>query len=347
MSTTPVAFLKTLLQTPGIAGEEGPIQAVCRGRLAQYVDAISGDVHGNQFYHLNTAGAPRVLLTAHADQIGLMVQSVDDRGFLRVCAAGGVDAATWSAQRVRVHGPRGSVPGVLGRRPLPLIPEAERGAAMRVDELWVDIGARDKREAGRMAPVGSGITIDAAATPLLNGRIAARGLDNRIGVFIVVETMRRLSRRRLRAYVCGATTVQEEIGLRGATTAAYACAPDIAVNVDVNFATDHPGGEPEIHGDTRLSGGPILGKGPGSTPWVVAQLEAVARKRGIPFQVRAEPDAGGTDAGAVQISRGGVAVADIGVPNRYMHTAVETVCLDDARHTIRLVTAWIAGLPGR
>lgn len=350
MKDVSLTFLKTLLQTPGTSGEEGPVQDVCRARLVKQVDAITRDVHGNQFYHLNRNASFRILLTAHVDQIGLMVNTINDAGFLRICAIGGVDAATLRAQRVLIHGPRGPIPGVIGWRATPpparpgITPEPHR--AIRVDELWVDIGAKSRKEAERVAPVGTTITLDAPVTPVLNERIVANGLDNRIGVFILLETMRRLSRRTLAVHVCGVTTVQEEVGLRGATTAAHTVAPDIGINLDVNFATDHPKGAPDRHGDTALSRGPILARGPGTAPWLFAELEAAAKKSGIPFQVRSEADPGGTDAGAVQISRGGVATADIGIPNRYMHSPVEMVCLEDAMNTIRLLTTWIGGHTG-
>jgi len=185
------------------------------------------------------------------------------------------------------------------------------------------------------------VVLDTPITWLRNGRLAARGLDNRIGVFVLMETMLRLARRRLAVDVIGVTTVQEEIGLRGAITAGYHGAPHVAVNIDVNFATDHPDGESGRWGDTGLSRGPILARGPGVNPHLFAEFQDVARKAAIPVQVRAEPEAGGTDAGALQLACGGVAVMDLGIPNRYMHTAVEMVCLHDVEHGIDLLTRWV------
>jgi tetrahedral aminopeptidase len=330
-------LLETLLRTPSPSGEESALQRVCAGYLEGDIGAISRDVHGNQYYSLASGHRRCVMLCAHVDEIGLMVQHIDDDGFLGVSAIGGVDTSTLSGQRVRV----GNAPGVIGRRAIHLQSKEDRSASASIDTLWIDIGAANKKDAERVIRIGDSITLDTPVTRLRNDRIAARGLDNRSGVFTLMETMRRLARRKLRVDVIGVTSVQEEIGLRGAVTSGYQCAPDIAINVDVNFATDHPNGEPGRWGATALSKGPILARGPGVNPRLLAEFQAVARKSSIPFQVRAEPDADGTDAGALQITRGGVAVMDIGIPNRYMHTAVEMVCLHDLEHGVDLLTNWV------
>ena len=329
--------LNALLQTPGPSGEESRIQAECARQLADVVPTISKDIHGNQYYPLTSGHGRTVMICAHVDEIGLMVQGIDDDGFIRIVAVGGVDVNTLSGQRVRI----GTVPGVIGRRAIHLRNKEDDEKPLSMDQLWVDIGAKTKAEAEGLVTIGGAFTLDTPVTPLRNNRLTARGLDNRIGVFVLLECMRRLALRTVSINVIGVTSVQEEIGLRGATTGGHQVDPDVAINVDVNFATDHPTGDPERYGDTRLSLGPILARGAGVNPRLLTEFQRVATKKNIPVQVRAEPDANGTDAGALQLVREGVAVMDLGIPNRYMHTAVEMVDLDDVYHCIDLITEWV------
>lgn len=320
---------------------EEAVQAVCRKSLDGIVGPITCDVHGNQYYPLVSGARRQVMICAHADEIGLMVHSIDDKGFVRVVPIGGVDTETLRGQRVRVNG----IPGVLGCSVAPDVKREPTPPRSSVQGLWMDIGARTRKEAERVARIGDAIILDTPVTWLQHERVAARSLDNRIGVFVLLETLRRLARRKLAVDVVGVTTVQEEIGLRGAITSGYRCAPHIAINIDVNFATDHPDGNPGRWGDTGLSRGPILARGPGVNPALLAEFQAVAAQENIPVQVRAEPDAAGTDASALQLTRDGVAVMDLGIPNRYMHTAVEMVCLHDVEHSIELLTAWVLQCP--
>ncbi len=341
MNRSARVFLEKLLATPSPSGEESAIQDQCARRLEKSIPKIRRDVHGNQYYPLTGFRARRVMLSAHVDEIGLMVQSIDGQGFLKIVPIGGVDSSTLPGQRVR--GAR--VSGVIGTQATLFRPEAESKQNATIDKLWVDIGARDKKDAESLIGIGETLTLDTPLTWLRNDRIAARGLDNRIGAFILTETLLRLARRNLKVDIIGVTTVQEEVGLRGARTSGYQTAPDIAINLDVNFATDHPRGDGERWGETSLSGGPILARGAGVNPRLLAEFQTVAAKADIPVQVRAEPTADGTDAGALQLARGGVAVMDMGIPNRYMHTAVEMVCLHDVEHCIELLTQWVIQCP--
>lgn len=334
--------LAQLLAVPSPSGEEGAIQAHVAHQLGSAVPGIYRDVHGNQYYPLPRKGRPRVMLCAHCDEIGLMVRGIDDHGFLQIAPIGGVDGSTLQGQRVRI----GNVRGVIGCPPIHFRASDEKPKPVSIDKLWVDIGARNKAEAARRVAIGDALVLDTPVSWLRNDRIAARGLDNRIGVFILMETLKRLSRRRLAVDVVGVTSVQEEVGLRGATTSGYHCDPHLAINLDVNFATDHPLAEGARWGETALSAGPILARGAGVNPQLLAEFQAVAKQDAIPLQYRAEPDASGTDASALQRTRGGVATLDMGIPNRYMHTAVEMVCLEDVAHCIDLLTGWVIQCTG-
>lgn len=341
-----LTFLKTMLETPSPSGFEEEQQAVCREYAEPFVDEIYKDVHGNQFHVRNKDAGLRVMLAGHVDELGLMVNTIDDNGFLGFVPIGGVDAATLPGQRVRVHAGGGTVPGVIGRKAIHLTPQEDRKKFTEIHQMWIDIGAENRAVAETLVAVGDPITVDQGFLPLRDDKIVARALDDRIGAFVCLETMRLLEKRKLNVAVYCVTTVQEEIGLRGATTGAYGCNPHAGIAVDVAWATDHPNGEGERYGQTKIGGGPILDKGPNINPVVRAGLVGAAEKKDIPLQHRASPRGTGTDANAMQLSRGGVATAIVGVPNRYMHTPVELVSLNDVAHCSQLIAEWIGSLKG-
>lgn len=337
-------FLSRLLSTPSPSGFEQQIQAVCKAYVKPYVDTIYKDVHGNQYHVKNPDAKLRVMLAGHVDEIALMINHIDDKGFLGFQAIGGIDASVLDGQRVVVHTDKTNLPGVIGRRAIHLTDPEERGKPLQVHQLWIDIGAKDKKEAEKAVAIGDPATIDAGILPLMNGRIVARALDDRIGAFVVLETMRLLHNRKLQCAVFCVTTVQEEVGLRGATTSAYGCNPHVGIAVDVGHATDHPNCDNKRYGALKLDGGPILHRGPNINPIVAKSMVDVAKKKKIPYQMEAAPRGTGTDANAMQLSRGGVATGLISIPNRYMHSPVEMVSLKDAEHTAELLAEWLATL---
>jgi endoglucanase len=273
-----------------------------------------------------------------------MVMHVDDKGFLYFSAVGGVDAAILSGQRVKIHAVHGPVLGVIGRKPIHLMEPDEHNKPVKIHELFIDIGAKKRKEAERHVSVGDYITIDVGLQPMLNNLVAGRGFDDRAGAFVVVETLRRIQDRRLKVAVYGVTSVQEEIGLRGARTSAYGIDPHVGIAVDVGFASDFPGADAKRTGECILGKGPTLHRGPNINPVLGRLLEETAKKRRIPYQVTAEPRATGTDANAIQVNRAGVAAALLSVPNRYMHTPVEVISLDDLDNASRLLAEFLVGM---
>lgn len=337
-------FLKQLLATPSPSGCEEEIQKVCKAYMAKHVDEIYKDVHGNQYHVLNKSAKIRVMFAGHVDEIGLMVNTIDDKGFIGIVPLGGVDTAILGGQRVVVHGPKGLVSGVIGRKAIHLTPPEDRNKALEMHQMWVDIGANSKADAEEVVSIGDPITIDVGYQELRNNTIVARALDDRIGAFVCLEATRILAKRKLNVALYCVTTVQEEVGLRGATTSAYGIQPHAGVAVDVGWATDHPRGEGERYGQTALGKGPIISRGPNINPVVHAGLLAAAKKHKIPYQPLAMGRPTGTDANAIQLARGGVATALIGIPNRYMHTPVEMVSLDDVEFASNLLAEWVASL---
>ena len=337
-------FLKRLLKTPSPSGFEQQIQKVCKTYAADFADEIYKDVHGNQYHVINKKAKIRIMLAGHVDEIALMVNTIDDNGFLGFVPIGGVDSAVLGGQRVVIHGEKGSVPGVIGRKAIHLTPANDRNKALEMHQMWIDIGAKDKKEAERKVAISDPVTIDAGYQELMNDKIVARALDDRIGAFVILEALRLLKRRKINVAVYCVTTVQEEIGLRGATTSAYGCNPHAGLAVDVAWATDHPRGEGSRYGHTALGSGPIISRGANINPVVHKGIVAAAKKAKIPIQPFAAPRGTGTDGNAMQLSRGGVATAIVGIPNRYMHTPVEMVSTKDVENASKLIAEWIAAL---
>jgi len=337
-------FLKGLLATPSPSGCEERIQKVCKAYASSFADEIYKDVHGNQYHVLNKDAKTRIMLAGHVDEIGLMVNTIDEKGFIGFVPIGGVDPAVLGGQRVEVHSADGAVPGVIGRKAIHLTPEKDRGRALEMHQMWIDIGTKSKKETEKLVSIGDPVTIDAGFLELQNGNIVARALDDRVGAFTVLEALRLLKGRKLNVAVYAVTTVQEEIGLRGATTSAYGCNPHAGVAVDVAWATDHPLGEGKRYGETAIGSGPILSRGPNINPVVRKGLVDTAKKKNLPIQHFAMPRGTGTDANAMQLSRGGVATALVGIPNRYMHTPVELCNLKDIENAAILIAEWISSL---
>jgi endoglucanase len=339
-------FLENLMAAWCPSGFEEEAQEVVRRRLAGHCDEVRTDVHGNVIAGVNPAAPLRVMLAGHVDEIGLMVSHIDENGYLFFQTIGGFEPAILAGQRVVVHGAKGPVQGVIGRKAIHLLTDEERKAPLKIDDMFIDIGAASADQARKRARVTDPVTLDVELKHLLGSLVASRGFDDRIGSFVVVETLLALAKRRPKAAVWAVSTVQEEVGLRGARTSAYGLDPHVGLAVDVGFASDYPTGDKDKRklGDVRIGKGPILCRGPNINPRVADGLEKTAKARKIPYQFQAAPGATGTDANAIQVNRAGVATALVSVPNRYMHTPVEVLSLDDADNTIRLLVEYILTL---
>jgi endoglucanase len=336
-----LVFLRRLLETPSPSGYERAIQDVVRDWARKYADELRTDRHGNviaiRHPAKKTADGPRIMLAGHCDQIGLMVQHIDADGFLYVQPIGGWDMQILLGQHLTIGGNAGPINGVVSRKAAHLLTNDERNKVPLFTDIWVDIGAKNREEAEQLVRPGDPVTIALGMRELRNSLAAAPGMDNKVGVWTVMEALRLLQKRKLQVTVCAVSTVQEEIGLRGATTAAYGIDPVVGIAVDVTHATDTPGNEKKQLGDTKLGAGPVLYRGPNINPRVLERLELVAKKIDIPVQVRGAPRATGTDANAMQLAREGVATALVSIPNRYMHSPVEMVSLEDLDRAARLL----------
>jgi len=334
-----VAFLRDLVMAAGPSGFEQPAQEVVRRRLAG-VAAPETDVLGNVVATVNAGGAPGVVIAAHIDQIGLQVTWVDEHGFLYFEKLGGVDNALLAGRAVAIQGRGGTVPGVIGKRPTHMIPEAERGKAAAVNEHWIDIGARDRDDALQRVACGDPIVFEPHFVELGGHAVAGRALDDRAGVYVVIRALELYAAAPGRAALTALSTVQEETRFMGAHVQARRQHPECLVVVDAEFATDQPEVEPrKAGGVAALGGGPTVGRGGGSNSVLFELVRGVAEAEGIALQVKAFPGDTQTDNEWLQTAGGGTAALNLGMPVRYMHSPHEVTNIDDLEAAARLLAA--------
>lgn len=346
MSADPRELFERLLSTPSPSGFETRIQRVVREHVESFADEVRVDVHGNLVAGRNVDAPRRIMLAGHCDQIGLIVHHVDDEGFLWFQPVGGWDPIQIIGQRVVVWTRDGAIPGVVARKPIHLLSDEERKQMPKLEDLWIDIGASSGDEARATVRIGDTVTFELELREMPHGRLVSPGMDDKTGLFVVLEALRRLERSRLDWAVWAASTVQEEIGLRGARTSAFGLDPEIGIAVDVTHATDCPTVEKKKEGDVKLGGGPVVHRGPNVSPVVADGLEAAAAAREMDVQWAADGRATPTDANAIQINRSGVAAGLVSIPNRYMHSSVEMVSWDDLDRAADLLAEFAMRLEG-
>jgi len=335
-----------MITSPSPSGFEQPVQQVIREEIQQYTDEIRTDIHGNVIATLHPGGNPRVMLTAHCDELGFLVRYIDESGFLYFAPIGGFDAATLPGNRITLHTPSGPVLGVIGRKPIHSLRGEERERLPRLSDLWIDIGASSRAEALSLVPPGTVATRAAELEVLRGDIVVSRALDDKSGVFSVVEAMRRIHLRatELQAEVVFVSSVQEEVGSRGAHTSTYGVDPLIAVAVDVTPTSDHPGTSKQDIGDIQLNGGPVITIGGRVNPRVFQLLVQAAEDSGLAWQIDLQSSYTYTDADNIQIARAGVATALVSIPCRYLHTASEIVSLKDVDEVAELLARFVLAL---
>jgi len=347
MRKEPAAFLEALVNAPSPSGFEQPAQTVVRDYASRYADEVRTDVMGNVIACLNPSGKPRVMLAGHCDEIGFMVRYITDEGFVHFSPIGGVDAHLVPGQKVYIHGKAGPVLGVVGKKAIHLMEQEERKKVLEFRQQWIDIGAPSRKEAEKRISIGDCVTFATRFERLDGEMVVARGFDDKMGSFVVVEALRLASQMKPKAALYAVSTVQEEVGLRGATTSAFSIAPDAAVAVDVTHGTDYPDAEKRLFGEVKLGSGPVLHRGANMNPVVAERLVGAAKKARIPYQMIGVPGGSGTDAWAIQLAHGGVATGLVSVPLRYMHTPIEVLNLKDLENASKLLAAFAVGLDSR
>jgi endoglucanase len=347
MTPESLAFLKSLLDTPGPSAFEAAPARVWRAEAQRFADRVRADVAGNSFATLNPDGRPRAMFAGHIDEIGVMVSHIDEAGFVSFDTIGGWDPQVFVGQRVTLLGRNGAVPGVVGKKAIHLMEKDDREKVSKVEDLWIDIGAADRAEAERRLRIGDPGVLAAGVLEYPNGRLVSRCIDNRIGAFVVLEALRHLAQGdRPAAAATAVATTREEIAATGggARSSAAALEPDVAIVVDVTHATDYPGIDKRRHGDYRLGGGPVLSRGASVSELVFERLAEAAEAEGIPYTIEAASRDTHTDAEAIFNAHRGVATALVSVPNRYMHSPNEMIALEDLDRTARLLAAFVRRL---
>lgn len=347
MKEPSLSFLKRILSLPGPSGFEAEPARAWREEAESFADRVWGDVSGNSFASVNPEGAPRVMLAGHIDEIGLMVNHIDDEGFLSFSAIGGWDAEVLVGQRVQVLARDGTVPGLIGKKAVHLQEKEDREKISKVKDLWIDIGARNGDEARERVRPGDAAVLAAELIEFPTGRIAARAIDNRMGAFVVLEALRRLSDDRPDAEAVAVATAQEEIGYSsggGARPGAFGLDPAVALVVDVTHATDYPGADKKQRGHHPLGSGPVITRGSTVNPVLFERVVAVAEEEGIDYTIEPAPRGTSTDADSIYTARMGIPTALISVPNRYMHSPNELVDLDDLDRAAALLAAVVRSL---
>lgn len=340
------ALLDALLETESPSGFEIRCQRVWIDHVAEIADDVETDAYGNAVavYHGSESdgsdgSGPEIALAGHADEIGLIVRAVDEEGYLRLGSIGGADRTVSQGQRVRVHAADGPVPGVVGQTAIHLR-DRDDDSVTDIDKQYVDVGADDEETARELIDVGDPITFATTVDDLAGTRLAARGLDNRIGIWAAAEGLRAAADAGIDATVYAVSTIQEEVGLKGARMVGFDLAPDAVLAIDVTHATDHPDAPREKAGRIALGDGPVVARGSANHPVLVDLARTAARDIGIDVQLDAAGSYTGTDADAFYTARGGVPALNIGLPNRYMHTPVEVIDTDDLTALAELLGAF-------
>ena len=339
LSPSSVAFLKRLLDTPAPSGFETAAARVWRTEASTFADKVSSDVAGNSIAEVNPGGSPTIMLDGHIDEIGLIVQYIDDEGYLYISPIGGWDPQVLVGQRIRFLGTDGDVLGVVGKKPIHVMKSEDRERASKITDLWVDIGATSREEAEARVSVGDAGVVDSRSIDFPNDRIVSRSIDDRIGAFTVLEALRRYAENPGKARVVAAATTQEEIAWHGggALVCAHSIKPRVALVVDVTFATDHPNIEKKEIGEHKMGGGPIISRGALLSPVVHRILRETAKAHEIAHVVHAVGRDTSTNADAIHIAHEGVATGLVSIPNRYMHSPNEMVSLIDVDNAAELL----------
>jgi putative aminopeptidase FrvX len=341
-----VDILEKLSNACGVTGREDEVRTLMRELLKPNVDELQEDKLGNVIgIRRGKESSPKIMFAAHMDEVGLMVINITKDGFLQFTKLGGISDRILPSQKVVVHARAGALPGVIGSKPPHILKEEERKKVIEAEDLYIDIGASKKEDVEKMGVrVGDPVSFDVKFTRMGKEMVMGKAFDDRVGCAVMVEAMHRLSEPECTVFAVG--TVQEEVGLRGATTAAFQLAPDLGMAIDVTIAGDVPGVR-EVEAPIKSGSGPSLTVADASLithPQVLKLLISAAEESKTPFQLEGGLH-GGTDAGKIALTKGGIPSGVISIPTRYIHTPFSVVNLMDVENTIKLVVASIKSAP--
>jgi endoglucanase len=344
------SLLEKFSTASGISGYEKDVREILRKEIEPFSDSVRIDPMGNLIAE-KKGGKPVIMIAAHMDEIGFVVKHIDDNGFIYFVTVGGFFNQTLLNQRVIVHGKKQDLTGVIGSKPPHMLKEEERKKVVEIDEMFIDIGAKNRKDAEKLGvEIGLPITVDRDFKILANNLVTGKAFDNRAGLVILVEAMKRLSKKKIKATVCAVGTVQEEVGLKGARTSAFAIDPDLAIAVDLTFAGDSPGiDKKEL--ETAIGKGAVitileaLGRGVIVPEKVVEWLKNTAKKNKIKYQLDVSKILGVTDGAVINLTKKGIPTGVVSVPARYIHSPVELIGLEDLESAIKLIVEAVSKCP--
>lgn len=328
------------LQMASPSGSEEQVTKLFAKEIRPFVDEVYTDVNGNCIAHKKGPGQ-KIMLMAHADEIGLMISYIDDRGFLYFKEIGGIDTNLLPGQRVSIMGQQGSITGVIGKKPIHLQEKSESNKALNPEDLWIDIAAKDKADAESKVQIGSVATFQGTPTQLNDTLLLSKSLDDKIGLAVLMGLAQNLQSQQTDKDIYLVASVQEELGARGAQMVTAAILPDVGIAIDVTHATDYPTMSPAKDGDISLGKGAVIPLGPNMSKGINQTLINLAKTNDIPYQIEAIARPTGTDAREIQVAGTGIQTGLISIPCRYMHTPSEVVSLADADSAIALLTAYL------
>ncbi|PKQ37473.1 MAG: hydrolase [Actinobacteria bacterium HGW-Actinobacteria-1] len=338
-------FLKSLVEAPSPSGYEQPAAKVFRDYVSPIADSVETNVMGSVHAVLKgTADGPSVMLAGHIDEIGFMVTYITDDGFCAFAGIGGHDPQILPGARVTVHTAEGPLLGVLGRLAIHLLDDEERKQVVKMHKMFIDLGMKGE-DVKKRVRIGDPVTYGVGMETFGDNMAVSRAFDDKMGAWIAAEVLRTVKEAGgSKSDFIAAATVQEEIGLRGGTTSAYGVDPVVGIAVEVTHATDYPDVDKRKHGDVKCGLGPVISRGANINPRVFDLLVEAAEAEKIPYQIEGAPRGTGTDANAIQLSRGGKAAALVSVPLRYMHTPTEVLSIEDLENTVKLLSAFMLRL---
>ena len=328
-------FLYTLLDSMSVSGHEIPLQKKVIAEMKPHCDEIRTDYTGNVISILNPDAPFKVMLAAHIDEIGLIVTHIQDNGLLRVAKSGGIHPSTYPGHQVVVHGYAGTVYGAV------VASKSTEKAELKANELHIDIGAKDAEDARKYVQEGDPVHLNTYHQEMLNGYLSARAVDDRGCAFIILEALKQAKARGCKIGVYAATTVGEETTMRGAYWAASAVQPNVAIAVDVTFASDYPGTDAADSGEVKLGKGPVICNSSIANRKVNDLLKVCATAKGIPYQMESYMGRTGTDADKIHFTGTGVTTALLSLPLRYMHSPSEVCHMDDIQNAIDLLAEFL------
>lgn len=339
MEITKENILKDLLMTPSPSGSEQQIIKKMAMFLKDYIDELTIDNYGNLIalkYGANSN--KKLMLAAHADEVGMMVTHIDNNGFLSFQEIGGIDTNLLPGQRVEIHNHQGVVTGIIGKKPIHLQDRDAKAKDYDAEDLWIDIAAKDKEEAESKVEVGDYITYQTQPVVLQHDVWTSKALDDKVGLLTLVEVAKALDGKQPAMDVYFVASVQEELGARGIRTAALGINPDYGIAIDVTHATDYPTCSPQKSGEIKVGNGIVIAKGPNINKTIGRKLIDLAKQQNIKYQIEPIARPTGTDANFMQVSGTGVKTALLSIPCRYMHSPNEIVSLVDVNEGVRLLT---------